>query len=545
MAVELRCPECRAKLRLKAAPEAGSEVECPKCGTVFPAPEAEAPDEEAAAKADMVAELKKVKDGEKGAKAEKGGTATATKDEKKPADEKKQPKKRRAKKKETSRAALIGVISSGVLMLAVVTGVLIWYFTRTSKAVEMLYYAPEDAQFAIGLNIGHAQKYPEFYKSLASVQKDTDFKFAGDIIGKATGNTDLDGLADYIVKATSVKNGWSIVYRTKTEFDGDLSKVPGATKKSLDGKTYYSVANLLPSNQTGLLFAPTNRLIVVCPSAMESAPVFKKIINGHGDSKEKTMGIRMAELGKRVTRGTFWQMTLFDDAVKPGAAPRPSQSNQGGGQPGGGQPPQPGGGAPPQPGGGQPPVPGGGGPPMVGGGGGTGGPNADDEEKMKRAQLFADAQGGAQGIGAKASLGSREVRFEVIVWHKEGDKHTTFAKKMKEHELGKGDEGTPPKWFKDDTTKLGDRKVQAQLLSNISFGTSGQMFFVRSSVETVDLQQSSSQAMGEVLGIRSAQGGMSPGGGPAPGGGGAPPQPGGGGPPPMPKQRRRFGRARA
>ena len=41
MAVELRCPDCRAKLRLKAAPEAGTEVECPKCGTVFPAPEPE------------------------------------------------------------------------------------------------------------------------------------------------------------------------------------------------------------------------------------------------------------------------------------------------------------------------------------------------------------------------------------------------------------------------------------------------------------------------------------------------------------------------
>ncbi len=549
MAVELRCPECRAKLRLKAAPEAGTEVECPKCGTVFAAPEEEAgadesaprkkkptaADEEAAAKQDMVNELKKVKD--KGEKEGKGDKAAATKTK---TDEKKgpkAPKKRKAKKKETSKAALIGVISAGVLMLVCVTGVLIWFFTRTSKAVEMLYYAPEDAQFAIGLNLGHAQKYPEFYKSLATLQKDTDFKAAGDIIGKGVGTTDLDGLADYVVKATSVKNGWSIVYRTKAEFDGgDLSKISGATKKSLDGKTYYYVINLLPNNQTGLVFSPTNRLIVVCPAAMEAQPVFKKIINGHGDSKENTMGIRMGDLGKRVTRGTFWQITLFDDAVR---APGPPAGKSGGNNQGGGQP----GGAPP--GGGAPPVPGGGaGVPQMGGG-----TSADDEEKIKQMQLYADGQSGAQGIGVKASLGSREVRFEIIVWHKEGEKSNSFAKKMKESELGKGDEGTPPKWFKEGTTKMGDRKVQAQLLSNISFGASGNLFYVRSAAETVDLQQGASTAMGEVLGIRPAQSGMTPGGGggPAPGGGGPPPG-GGGGPPPMPgggpppKPRRRFAR---
>ena len=41
MAVELRCPECRTKLRLKETPDAGTEIECPKCGHGFPAPEAD------------------------------------------------------------------------------------------------------------------------------------------------------------------------------------------------------------------------------------------------------------------------------------------------------------------------------------------------------------------------------------------------------------------------------------------------------------------------------------------------------------------------
>ena len=39
MAVELRCPDCRAKLRLPDEPEPGSDVECPECNAVFPAPD--------------------------------------------------------------------------------------------------------------------------------------------------------------------------------------------------------------------------------------------------------------------------------------------------------------------------------------------------------------------------------------------------------------------------------------------------------------------------------------------------------------------------
>ena len=548
MAVELRCPDCRTKLRLKAAPEAGTEIECPKCATVFPAPEPEADggdeapkkkkkaadaDEEAAAKEDAVKELK-AKEKEGGG--EKGKKTKAKKEAKGKDENPNAPKKRKAKKKQTSKAALIAVISTGVIMLLSMSGVLIWFFTRTSKAVEMFYYAPEDAQMAMGINLGHAQKYSEFYKSLKTLQTGTDFKTAGDTIAKAAGGESLDDLADYVAKASSVKNGWSIVYRTKAEFDGDaLGKIPGAVKKTLDGKTYYTVIRLLPNNGTGLVFAPTNRLIVVCPASMENMPEFKRILAGHPDSKDRTLGVRMGALGKRVTRGTFWVLTLYDDAVKPDAAP--AESGSGGNTGGtGGTPPAPGGGAPGAPAGGAP-------------GGGGGGNSADNEEKIKKARQFADGLSGAKGFGVKASLGSREVRFEIVVWHREGEKASSFAKKMKESELGKGDEGNPPKWFKEDTTAMGDRKVAAQLLSNISFGSSGELFYVRSSVETVDLQQAASTAMGKVLGIAPKQGGMDPGGGMGPPGGapgGAPPggvppggAPPGGVPPGMPPKMRR------
>src|SRR5688572_6726557 len=149
MAVELRCPDCRAKLKLKEAPEAGTEVECPKCGTVFAAPEPEPEPEEDAPKE----------------KAEKAEKKAKKKDKAAPGA----PKRRRAKKRETNKVALFAVVGLGLFMLLSVGGVLIWYFTRTSKSVEMLLYAPEDAQTAVGMNIGHAQKYPEFYKSIGTM----------------------------------------------------------------------------------------------------------------------------------------------------------------------------------------------------------------------------------------------------------------------------------------------------------------------------------------------------------------------------------------
>ena len=350
MAVELRCPDCRAKLRLKAAPEAGTEVECPKCGTVFPAPEPEAEDDTPKTTA---------ADGgdEKPKKSKKGKAKTGA-----AGADPNVPRKRKAKKRETSKVALTAVVIAGVLLLICMAGVLIWYFSRTSKAVEMFYYVPEDAQVAWGINLGHAQKYPEFYKSLAGVQNGTDFKLAGDAVAKAAGST-MDDLVDYVAKAESFKNGSAIVFHTKAEFDGAaLGKLPGADKKTLDGKTYYVVPNLLPGNLPGRVFSPTNRLFVVlsADTTKTNDATFKKMLNGHPDTKEKTLGVRMGDLGKRVTRGTFWQMIVFDAEQKMESA-------------------------------------------LPGAGAAAG---AKDETKENKIRLFTDAMSGSRGCGVKASLGS-------------------------------------------------------------------------------------------------------------------------------------------
>jgi hypothetical protein len=222
------------------------------------------------------------------------------------------------------------------------------------------------------------------------------------------------------------------------------------------------------------------------------------MLNGHADSKEKTLGVRAGDLGKRVTRGTFWQLIVFDNVVT------------------------------------VPPVDA----PPAAGGGASGGIAGGDDGQAQFARTVLDTANGARGVGLKASLGSREVRFEAVVWYKDSEKSSSTARKWKDSELGKGDEGTPPKWFKETTNGLGDRKVQAQLLSNIGFGASGDLFYARSAVETIDFQQTAGGALSKVTGQRTgAPGMMGPGGmGPGvPGGpGGMRPPPGGG------PRRRRF-----
>lgn len=489
MAVELRCPECRAKLKLGEAPDAGTEVECPKCGTVFPAPEPEpAGDDEPPAKKPLgdFAKPKKDKD--------KDGSGEGKKKEKKgkgPVDPK-APRKRKAKKKETSNAALIGVIAAGLLLLAFAAGVLIYFLTRTSKSVEMMYYLPEDADTVQGLNLGHAQKYPEFYKALSGTFNNTEFKAAGDGLGRALGYNDLDGLTDYVVFGSNTKGHSAMVFRSKADFSADgLGKLPGAKQQTADGRTYYLVDGFRSGAPKARVFAPTNRLIVVCPADLPD-PVFKKILSGNAGSQEKTVGNRMGDLGKRTTRGTFWSMTLFEGEKKPPAAPT----------------------AP------------------AGGGAGAGAGN--DDASAQLARTTAEGLSGAKGFGFKASIGSREVRFELIVWCSNSEKSSGMSRKWSESDLGKGDEGTPPRWWKENVDSLGNKKIGAQLLANLGFGSSGELFYARSAVDTVDLKDSVSSFAGKVNPAAQNNG---PGGGPGmPPGGGPGMMPGG----PGPKQRRRV-----
>jgi hypothetical protein len=467
MSVELRCPDCRAKLRLPESPDPGTEVECPECNAVFPAPDretGEAPDSR-----------RKKKTAKRPAEAEE---AEAKPKEPSKPQEKGAPRKRKAKKKETNTTALILVISLAVLFLALVVSLLVWYFMRTPPSYEMMNYLPEDATEAVGLNLGHMAKYAEFIKTVEPTYKDMGFQKAIEASAEALSMKPSD-LPDYMVEGWG-KSGGALVIRTKKKFDeAGLKKLPGAQEGKGDGQTYYSIAPIpkLFGGTPLKVFAPTDRLIVFCEYRLPDA-VFKKMLAGNKDGD--TLPKRLGSLGKRTTRGTFWNLSVLDTSNRPKEPPKKE-----GGQDGG-----------------------------------------------HFQTMAATTAAKARGMGFKASLGSRAVRFEVVLWFDDSEVASDLYRKFKENDIIKAQDDSslePPKWWKDFAQQqIGDRSVSAELMTQLSAKSSGDLFIISSECETKNLMKVLSSLVQKITGQQARMGGGMPGGG-MPGMGGQGPN--GAGPP--------------
>lgn len=489
MAVELRCPDCRARLRLPEDPEPGTEIECPECNAVFQAPDPDAgvaPDPRGKKSAGAKGKKRPVEDGEDeprkpAGEGKKGGG------KKKAGKDPNAPRKRKAKKKETNKAALIAVIAVGVVFLSLVIGLLVWFFTRKPASYEMMNYLPDDATGAVGLNLGHMHKYAEFIKVVEPTYKNEGFQKAVEALAKPLG-ADPGELPDYVVQGWG-KGGSAVVVRTKKEFDpDDLKKLPGARAGSVGGQTYYQlgpIPNLFGGTPVRV-FAPTNRLVVFCSNSVPQ-PAFQRMANGNKDDPDKTLPARLGQLGKRTTRGTFWAIGVLDASNRP--PPPPKQDGN------------------------------------MGGGGGE-----------FQTELAA-AAAAAKGFGFKASLGSRAIRFEAILWLQDSDKPSELAKKYKESTAKAQDDASadPPKWWKDfGTSVAGSKKVAGELFMNLGFKSSGELFIVSSECDTKLMMEVVPSLVSKITGQQSGgppgmggpgggMGGMAPGGPPP---GGAAPGPG-------------------
>jgi hypothetical protein len=474
MAVELRCPECRTKLRLKAAPEPDAEIECPKCGHVFPGEAnvvyAGAADED---------ELPKKKRREEPA----GKSAEGEKADKAP-DEAAKPfkrKKRRAKKRKTQRGVLIGIIAGAVLFVGFVGGTLIWFFTKKSASQEMMTYLPADCDEVSGINIGHLQKYPEFYKSCEMTFANAGFKQAADAFARAIGEQTNDML-EYVVQGSGTSGGVKVeatVLRSKVEFEPDqLAALSGAREQTLDGVSYYTINDPGLDYPGARVFAPTNRLVVFTRGDIPQAQ-FRAMLTGNKDNLENTAFVRAKPLAKQVSRGTAWKFMLYDPLGKVQRMTPPAQG------------------------------------PSQGGAG-------ESEDDMIRKEI-ADVVSTAQGCGYKASVGSREVRGEFIVWYKDSEAASKVVAKWKEREWIQDSEKDPPRWWKGLASKSGaGRTAPNALRDGLSFRRSGETFIVRASLETNLLKT----GVGALVANFTSERGL---GGGAGDGGGVPLPPGGGG----------------
>lgn len=445
MAVALRCPECKHKLRLAEAPDPDSEIECPECEHVFPCP----PGVARAAGGDGDGEKpRKKKPAENGEEPEK----KKKKGKKKPAPEV-QPnknKKRKAKKRKTNKAVLIAIILGGMLIFGTVGGVVVWVFTKKSASQEMMTYLPDECDEVFGFNIGHTQKYPMFYENCEKTFESAGFKKAGDAFAKAVG-LEFNTAFDYVVQGTGRAGGKpdgplleATVFRTKVEFDpGAVAKIPGAREGSAAGVKYFALPDIPELGYPGLrVFAPTNRVVVFCRGDMPDAK-FKAMLVGNRDNPEGTPLPRAGVLGKQAIRGTVWKFYIYGRAV-----PRP---------------------APPS----TPAAP---------------GAELSDEDGMKKE--IADLAAKAKGSAYKASVGSKEVRGEWIIWYNEPSDAADVVKKCKDKEWIKDDEKMAPRWWRAVANKSGaDRKTAETVLRDgLSFRSSGPLFTIRTYVDTKTLQ---------------------------------------------------------
>jgi hypothetical protein len=333
---------------------------------------------------------------------------------------------------------------------------------RKSVAVEMLGYLPDDTMSATGVNLGHTQKYPEVFKIVEPTYADMGFKKAADVVGQAVGVDGREWL-DYAVTGNTKTGGTAIVLRSKKEFDpAALSKIPGARESSGDGGRFYQVGLESVGLGNARVFAPTNRIVVFC-SANVSQAAFSGMMRGNKDNP-KAFPERMGTLGKRMSKGTLWSISLYESAKKIEEGP-----------------------------------------------GGAG-----DDATKAYVQLQNDLFSGSQGMGFKASLGSRAVRIELALACRDPEAASEMSKKYKESAWAKGDDDEPPRAWKNLKSQIGDQKVAREIYSNFGFTSSGNVFAVMTECDTKLLMQPLSGLIGKITGGQQSGG---PGGGFVPGGG--------------------------
>ena len=407
MAVELRCPECRAKLRLPVSPEEGSEIECPKCGHVFPA-EGNAAGAARADNDDPRPSKKTSRDDDEPRRKKKDKKpATATKTDE--AGEPRKKKKRKLKKRTTNTAVLVGAIIGGLLVLGIFIGAIVWFFTRKSASQEMMMYLPDDCDEVSGINLGHIQKYPSS-TSRAKVHSPTrdSRKPPMRSPGARTGNQRYrrlrrpGGSGASAVRRADNSSRPRFSYQDQVRHQS-LEQAAGHRRERETASITTRSTTSRNSATEACIFAPTDRIVVFCRTDTPPAK-FDAMLDGNKDNAENCAFARSGQLGKQVIRGTAWKFTVFNRSMPKMNTP-PSAPAAGGQQ---------------------------------------GGEN--DDEVMRREA--ADILNKAKGSGFKASVGSRDIRGEWIVWYEDSEAASNMLKKWKEKEWIKDEEQEAPRWFK-------------------------------------------------------------------------------------------------
>lgn len=292
MPFDIRCPECEAKLRLDEAPEPGTSIECPRCGSQFRAPK-------------------------KGAGAPTARPKAEKTRKDKPAGERKAKKKRKIKKKRTNPILLLIAIGFGFVGLAVVGFLMVWMLNRAGRVEEMLTYVPNTCNWARGVNVAQLSKYPGYANELTKFYGDP-VQRAADEFAAVAGRDDAEGFVDYLVLAQNVggPSGAVFVLRfTRALPPGAGKDLQGATPEGED--TYRVGANgpgILKNSR--VYFPPGGRLAVVATGSNQAQTEFVRGAAAGAADKSGSFAGAMDATARVVTRGNIWLLVRGTGGTK-------------------------------------------------------------------------------------------------------------------------------------------------------------------------------------------------------------------------------------
>ncbi len=297
MSFDIRCPECKAKLRLDEAPDPDTPIECPRCGSQFAPPDDAAP---------------APKPGRKGGGKAKGKRARG--------DNGNVPKKRKAIKKKVNPFVLVALIMFAFAGLIGVGATLIYFANKAGNVEEMLTYVPDSCNWARGVNVGTMAKYPG-YQSEVDKFYTSDIKWAADELADAAGHN-KDNFLSYLIIAKNNTGGGiastMYVFRTMKSFEPtNLGANLKGARDNGDGSYAISGGSGLLSGS--VVYMPTRRVIVVIPAGGSQRQLLSASMEGK-KGKDGTFAGHLDDTGRVVIRGCLWLLIRQTGGLKNYAA---------------------------------------------------------------------------------------------------------------------------------------------------------------------------------------------------------------------------------
>lgn len=267
MSFDVRCPDCKARLRLDEEPDPKVEIECPRCEASFLPPKAASQKPQEKPKAEKPkGDKPKKKEGKKGATS---------------------GKKREVRKKRTNPVVLLIAIGFGFLFLFGVCMAMLWFMNRPGKVLDMMSYVSADSNYVRGLNLTVWNKYPGYASEVGKFYTQ-EVKAATDAMADAVG-ADKETFIDYMLTAKIRNGGTSTMYVFRTYKPFNMEKLgTGLPNGRPNGTNMYAMAGNAPgilANST--VYIPSKKDIVVILPGRQSAKMLSDAQAGKDSSFAK------------------------------------------------------------------------------------------------------------------------------------------------------------------------------------------------------------------------------------------------------------------